>query len=59
VFGSYPSDHQAESVRRRIHRGGGAWVGGRALWSVVIRKLGDDEWLVYVAFRNEAMGVAS
>lgn len=58
VFASFDAHVGAENVRRRIHRGRGVWEGGRSAWSVAVRKAATDEWVVYVAYRDESMGVA-
>jgi hypothetical protein len=46
--------HQAEALRRRVHRGNGPWRGGSAVWCVSVRKVSNHapgrppEWEVYV-----------
>jgi hypothetical protein len=58
-YGRYATASAAETVRRRVHRGCGFWAGGRAEWSVMVRKqTGVLEWVVYVAHRT-ATEVAS
>lgn len=62
VLGVVRAHHQAEGLRRRVHRGRGAWVGGAASWSVVVRKTSYrgqlPEWRVYVAHRGPAAQAA-
>jgi hypothetical protein len=53
LWGQFPSQPDAENLRRRIKRGYGAWTGGTRVWVVSLRKAGDYAWQVYVAYAPE------